>query len=112
MIEEQNAGKSESRVLLGRLLAGIGLVFCVPVGAYFVSLAIEAVGILLGVAGYALGSRTLGTVTVAACVAAGLVGLLVGQGVIPGSYDLTVDGVYRFLQDTREGLFGTRGNDG
>ena len=102
MIEEQNKGEVKARIFWGRLLAGFGLVFCVPVGAYFVSVATETIGLLLGVVGYALGSRALGTVTVVACVAAGLIGLLMGQGVIPGSYDHMVDGVYRFLIEGRE----------
>jgi hypothetical protein len=46
------------RLTSGRLLAGFALVFCVPVGVLFVSVATDAVGIVLGIAGYALGART------------------------------------------------------
>ena len=64
----------------------IGILLAV-VGAYFVPVATEGIGIALGVAGYALGARTLGAATIVLCVVGIFVGLLVGPGVIPGSYD-------------------------
>lgn len=84
--------------LIGRVLAGIGLIVCVPIGVYFVSIAVGFMGIILGVVGYALGSRRLGLVTVVLCTAAMFVGLLIGQGVILGSYDEAVNGVKDALQ--------------
>jgi hypothetical protein len=84
------------RLTSGRLLAGFSLVFCVPVGVLFVSVATGAVGIVLGIAGYALGASTLGRLAVVLCIMAMFVGLLVGQGVIPGdAYDRLVDGWFR-----------------
>jgi len=44
----------------GRVPSVIALVFCVPLGIYFVSIAIEFVGIVFGVVSYALGARRLG----------------------------------------------------
>ncbi|QIN81634.1 hypothetical protein GBA63_02570 [Rubrobacter tropicus] len=86
----------------GRLLSGFALVFCVPVGALFVSIAAGAVGIFLGTAGYALGARRLGSLAVVLCTAAMFVGLLVGQGVIPGdAYDRAVDGWFRNMPTDR-----------
>ena len=86
----------------GRLLSGFALIFCVPVGALFVSIAMGAVGICLGVAGYVLGARRLGSLAVVLCTIAMFVGLLVGQGVIPGdAYDRTVDGFFRNLPTDR-----------
>lgn len=98
MAEKPDSGKRS----VGRLLAAIALVFCVPVGAVFVSVAIEAAGILLGIVGYTLGSRTLGSLAVVLCTAAMFVGLLLGQGVIPGDfYDRAVDGWFRGLTPGR-----------
>lgn len=95
----ERADKSaRDKRLVGRVLAGIGLVVCVPIGAYFVSIAMGFIGIILGVVGYALGSRRLGLLTVVLCTAAMFVGLLVGQGVIVGSYDETVNGIKDALQ--------------
>lgn len=84
--------------LVGRVLAGIGLIVGVPIGAYFVSIAVGFVGIIFGIMGYALGSRRLGFATIVLCTVAMFVGLLVGQGVIVGSYDETVNGIKEALQ--------------
>ena len=98
MAEKPDAGKRG----LGRLLAAIALVVCVPVGAMFVSVATGAVGVFLGIVSYALGARTLGLLAVVLCTAAMFVGLLVGQGVIPGDfYDRAVDGWFRNLTSVR-----------
>ncbi len=71
------------------------LVFCIPVGLYFVSIGIEFVGIVLGVVGYALGARRLGALAIVLCAATMFLGLLIAQGVVPGSYDRVVDGFFR-----------------
>ncbi len=76
----------------------IALLFCVPVGILFVSVATGAVGNIFGVASYTLGARTLGRLAVALCTAAMFLGLLVGQGAMPGSYDAALDGVKEALQ--------------
>ena len=85
------------KVFWGRVLCVFGILLAV-VGAYFVSVATEGVGIALGVAGYAFGARTLGITTIVLCVIGMFVGLLVGQGVIPGSYDEPVDGIQESIQ--------------
>ena len=94
-MERQAAG---GRVLAGRALCIIALVFCVPVGVLFVSVATGAVGIILGVVGYTLGARRLGVLSVVLCTVALFLGLLVGQGAMPGSYDVALDGVKEALQ--------------
>lgn len=86
------------RVLFGRALCLFGLVLAV-VGVYFVSVATEAMGMVLGVVGYYLGARTLASATLFVCAAALFVGLLVGQGFIVGSYDGEADGVKESVQD-------------
>ena len=45
----------------------MALVLCVPAGLYLVSIAMEAVGIALGVTGYALGARKLGVLAIVLC---------------------------------------------
>jgi hypothetical protein len=93
---EQRTGAG--KVYVGRVLSLIAPLFCVPVGILFVSVATGAVGIVLGVVGYALGARRLGGLAVVLCAAALFLGLLVGQGAIPGSYDAALDGVKEMLQ--------------
>jgi hypothetical protein len=86
----------------GRMLSGIAIVFCVPLGALFVSIATGAVGVFLGIIGYALGARKLGALAIVMCTAAMFVGLLVGQGVIPGdAFDRAVDGWFRNMPTER-----------
>lgn len=99
MGREANRETGSGRALVGRIFSAIALLFCVPVGVLFVSIATPAVGIVLGVVGYALGARRLGGVAVVLCTAAMFLGLLVGQGAIPGSYDAILDGVKETIQD-------------
>jgi hypothetical protein len=84
---------------IGLALSAFALVFCVPVGILFVSVATGAVGIILGIVGYVLGARRLGSVAAVLCAAAMFLGLLVGQGAIPSSYDAALDGVKDALQE-------------
>ncbi len=91
-------GSATGKSYIGLVLSAFALVFCVPVGILFVSVATGAVGIVLGVVGYSLGARRLGFVAVVLCAAAMFLGLLVGQGAMPGSYDATLDGVKEALQ--------------
>ncbi len=69
-----------------------------PVGIVFVSIATGSVGVVLGIVGYALGARRVGSVAVVLCAVAMFLGLLVGQGAMPGSYDALLDGVKEALQ--------------
>ena len=98
---QANEIHSSLKVSAGRLLSGIAIVFCVPLGALFVSIATGAVGVFLGITGYALGARRLGALAVVLCTAAMFVGLLVGQGVLPGTYDRAVDGWFRNMPTER-----------
>ncbi len=91
--------QGSSKVLVGGVLSAIALIFCVPVGILFVSVAIGAVGIVLGIVGYTLGARRFGSVAVVLCTAAMVLGLLVGQGAMPGSYDAVLDGVKEAIQE-------------
>jgi hypothetical protein len=93
--KEQGSGK----VLVGRVLSIIALIFCVPIGILFVSVATGAVGLVLGIVGYTLGALRLGSVAIVLCTAAMLLGLLVGQGAMPGSYDARLDGVKEAIQE-------------
>ncbi len=92
---------SSLKLSAGRLLSGIAIVFCVPLGALFASIATGAVGVFLGIIGYALGARRLGTTAVVLCTVAMFVGLLIGQGVLPGAYDRVVDGWFRNMPTER-----------
>lgn len=68
--------------ILGLLLGVGGMVLVLFGGGANISPG--AVGAALGVLGYFLGSRRLGTVTVLLCVAALFFGLAASQGLIPG----------------------------
>ncbi len=94
MEQESATGKA----YVGLVLSAFALVFCVPVGILFVSVATGAVGIIFGMVGYALGARRLGSVAVVLCAAVMFLGLLVGQGAIPSSYDAALNGVKEALQ--------------
>lgn len=69
------------RRLIGRVLSVVALVFCVPAGLYFVSIATEFIGIVLGIAGYALRARRLGALAIVLCTASIFVSYLIGQSV-------------------------------
>ncbi len=94
-MERKSAAGKE---IVGQAFSIFALIFCVPLGILFVSVATGAVGIILGVVGYVLGSRRLGSLAVVLCTAAVFLGLLVGQGAMPGSYDAALNGVKDALQ--------------
>jgi hypothetical protein len=94
-VEQESA---TGKAYIGLTLSAFALVFCVPVAILFVSVATGAVGIIFGMVGYALGARRIGFVAVVLCTAAMFLGLLVGQGAIPNSYDVALDGVKEALQ--------------
>ncbi len=68
--------------MVGLLFGIFGIVAALLGGG--ASISPGAVGAALGVLGYFLGSRRLGTVTVLICVAALFFGLAASQGLIPG----------------------------
>ncbi len=87
---EMGAGREQQVTLLaGRVSCILGLLLGVGgiVAALFggtANVSIGAVGAALGILGYFLDSRRLGTVTVLLCVAALFFGLAASQGLIPG----------------------------
>jgi hypothetical protein len=81
-----------------RALCVVGMSFAV-VGAFFVSVATDVLGMVLGTVGYFLGARVLGTVVIILSVATLLIGLLVGPAAIPGSYDQPTHGTERPASD-------------
>src|ERR687894_131407 len=87
---ERGAGRERQVMLLaGRISCLLGLLLGVGgiVAALFggtANVSVGAVGAALGILGYFLGSRRLGTVTVLLCVAALFFDLAASQGLIPG----------------------------
>ena len=69
------------------------------VGAFFVSIATDVLGMVLGMVGYFLGARVLGTVVVILSIATFLIGLLGGPAALPGSYDQPTHGTERPAAD-------------
>lgn len=88
MNEEANLGK----VLVARLLCAVGILLAV-IGAFFISVALNVLGMVLGMVGYTLGARRLGPITVVLALLTLVIGLLLGQGVLPGAYDRITDGL-------------------
>jgi len=75
----------------GRMLCSVGLGFAV-LGAFFVSVETNVVGMLLGAVGYYLGARVFGVVIIILSIITLFIGLLIGPGAIPGSYDEVMNG--------------------
>ncbi len=76
MVRERN---ETAGTLWGRILSVVALVFCVPAGLYFVSIAMEFVGVVLGIGGYTLGARRLGALAVVLCMVSMFLSYLIGQ---------------------------------
>ena len=87
--ERETGGDRQVMLLVGRiscllgLLLGIGGILASFLGGG-ANVSPGAVGAALGILGYFLGSRRLGTTTVLICVAALFFGLAASQGLIPG----------------------------
>jgi hypothetical protein len=84
------ARKRERGWLPARALCVVGMSFAV-LGAFFVSVATD----VLGMVGYFLGARVLGTIVVILSIATLFIGLLVGPAALPGSYDQPTHGTER-----------------
>jgi hypothetical protein len=84
-------GEPRRSLFPARILCAVGLGFAV-LGAFFVSVGTNVVGIVLGAVGYYLGARVFGVVVIVLSVATLFIGLLIGQGAIPGSYDEIMNG--------------------
>jgi len=89
-----SARRDEGGVFPARALCVVGMSFAV-VGAFFVSVATDVLGMVLGMVGYFLGARLLGTLVIILSVATLLIGLLVGPVTLPGSYDQPTNGTER-----------------
>ena len=81
---------NQTRIFFGRLLCGLGIALAV-IGAFFVSVATNVLGMVLGMVGYVLGTRRLGTLTIILALITLAGGLFLGQGVVPGAYDRITD---------------------
>ena len=88
---DRPVGRFGRSLLPGRILCSIGLAFAVT-GVFFVDVATDVVGMLLGATGYYLGSRVFGTLIMVLSVVTLFIGLLAGQGAIPGSYEELMSG--------------------
>lgn len=75
----EGGGRPGRSLFPARALCVVGVGFAV-VGAFFVSVATDVLGMVLGMVGYFLGARVLGTVVVILSIATLLIGLLVGPG--------------------------------
>lgn len=84
-------------MLAGRILCAVGVASAV-IGAFFVEVGTDIVGMILGATGYYLGARTFGIATMVLSTITFFVGLLAGQDVIPGSYDEVVNGLTRTFE--------------
>ena len=85
-------GEPERSLLPARILCAIGLGFAV-IGAFFISVGTNVVGMILGLMGYYLGARVFGVLIIVLSTITLLIGLLVAPGALPGSYDQEVNGV-------------------
>ena len=94
-----HGGGGQGRSLFpARALCVVGMSFAV-VGAFFVSIATDVLGMVLGMVGYFLGARVLGTVVIILSIVTLLTGLLVGPAALPGSYDQPTHGTERPASD-------------
>lgn len=84
-------GRLGRSLLPGRILCSVGLALAVT-GAFFVDVGTDVVGMLLGATGYYLGARVFGTILIILSIVTLFIGLLAGQGAIPGSYEELLSG--------------------
>ena len=85
-------GEPERSLLPARILCAIGLSFAV-IGAFFISVGTNIVGMILGLVGYYLGARVFGVLVIVLSTVTLFIGLLIGPGAIPGTYDEAVEGL-------------------
>jgi hypothetical protein len=90
---DRPVGEPERSLVPARMLCAVGLGLAV-VGAFFVSVGTNVVGIVLGAIGYYLGARVFGIVVIILATVTLFIGLLIGQGAIPGSYDQVMNGYF------------------
>lgn len=85
-------GEPERSLLPARILCAIGLGFAV-IGAFFISVGTNVVGMILGLVGYYFGARVFGVLVIVLSTITLFIGLLIGPGAIPGTYDEAVEGL-------------------
>jgi hypothetical protein len=85
-------GEPERSLLPARILCANGLGFAV-IGAFFISVGTNVVGMILGLVGYYLGARVFGVLVIVLSTVTLFIGLLIGPGAIPGTYDEAVEGL-------------------
>lgn len=91
--DSPGSASSPAGLIIGRILALIGLVVFIPASLYLISIALDSLGMILGVVAYFLGARRLGTVTIVLGLAALIFGLLTqGYPGGPGSPEIISDG--------------------
>jgi len=90
--------RRERGMFPARALCVVGMSFAV-IGAFFVSIATDVLGMVLGMVGYFMGARVLGVVVVILSIATLIIGLLVGPAALPGSYDQPTHGTERPASD-------------
>lgn len=85
-------GEPERSLLPARILCATGLGFAV-IGAFFISVGTNIVGMILGLVGYYFGARVFGVLVIVLSTVTLFIGLLIGPGSIPGTYDEAVEGL-------------------
>jgi hypothetical protein len=88
---DRPGGRFGRSLLPGRILCSVGLALAVT-GAFFVDVGTDVVGMLLGAAGYYLGARVFGVILIILSIVTLFIGLLAGQGAVPGSYEELMSG--------------------
>lgn len=90
-------GEPERSLLPARILCATGLGFAV-IGAFFISVGTNIVGMILGIVGYYLGARVFGVLVIVLSTVTLFIGLLFAPGALPGSYDEEVNGVTKTFE--------------
>ena len=85
-------GEPQRSLLPARILCAIGLGFAV-IGAFFISVGTNVLGMILGLVGYYFGARVFGVLVIVLSMVTLFIGLLIAPGAIPGTYDEAVEGL-------------------
>ncbi len=90
--QEEGPRRGGIQLLAARALALFGILLAL-LGALSVEISFEFLGIVLGITGYALGSRRLGTTAIVLSMLMLLLVLAISRGYVPG-IDPTYPGVF------------------
>ncbi len=91
-MREDKGRASQARSLFGLAAAALGILLALAVvliavtqqGSVLGATTTALVGIILGIVGYSLGTRRLGTAAAVLSIVALIFGMAVGQGLVPG----------------------------